>query len=148
MILDLVVLPVLGYDFAECLVRLPLFDLAVAGAVPLVFALGAPLSGDLTAVGALGVLHELLEHVRIVKLHDSFHVFLKLVLVWTEELASLVIRDVFPIAVFHDARTVLRDSLHYKTIFLSNRILLGHRKFLKGSEQVSQNRHLIERGLI
>jgi hypothetical protein len=60
-ILDVVVFSVLGNDFAKCLVRFPLFDLAFAGAVPLVLALRAPLGGSLAAVCTLGVLHKLLE---------------------------------------------------------------------------------------
>ena len=40
----------------------PLLDLALARAVPLVLALGASLSGCLSAIGALRVLHELLEY--------------------------------------------------------------------------------------
>ena len=55
----------------------PLFELTVARAVPLILALRASLSSDLTAIRALGVLHELLEDIRAVKLHDSVHVLLK-----------------------------------------------------------------------
>jgi hypothetical protein len=43
--------------------RLPLFELTLAGAVPLVLALLATLSRHLAAVGTLRVLHELLEDI-------------------------------------------------------------------------------------
>lgn len=103
---------------------LPLLELTLAGAVPLVLALGAPLGGYLAAVRALWVLHELLKNVGTVKLHDPVHVLLHRGLVHLEEFADLILGDVFPVSVFHDACTVLWDLLH------NERVLLGDGRLL------------------
>ena len=79
----------------------PSAHLAVSRAVPLVLALRAPLSGVFTAVAALGVLHELLVHVRGVQLHYPVHVLLERLLILSEEILDLVLSYLLPVPTFH-----------------------------------------------
>ena len=133
-ILVLVVLLVLRDDLAECLVRLPLLDLAVPRTVPLVLALGAPLRRHFPAIRALRVLHELFKHVRVVQFHYAVHVLLQRLLVLIEELPHLVVSNVLPVAVLHDLCSQLRDGLHNEAILLGDCVILGHGKFLERTQ--------------
>jgi hypothetical protein len=57
---------------------LPLLELAVAGAIPCVLASRASLFGWLATVCTLRIVHEVLEDLVCVKVHQSVEVFLLL----------------------------------------------------------------------
>ena len=75
------------------------------------------MSCNLTAIGTLRVVEELLEDVGVIKFHDPVHVFLDALLIVVEELTDLVVGDLAPIPVLHNLRPVLGDLLDNKAVF-------------------------------
>lgn len=103
-------------DRADGLVLLPLAQLAVAGTVPRLLALGTALRCERATICALWILHELLKHFVCVELHESVHVFLGLLAVWGEEVLHLVEGDLLPVASIQNARPQLRDHFHNESV--------------------------------
>lgn len=98
---------------------LPLLQLALPRAVPLVFAARTTLGGCFAAVSTLRVVHELLEDVGRVELHDAIHVFFEGFVVLGEEMLSLVGCNGFPVAVLH-LKPELGYLLHDEAVFGGN----------------------------
>jgi hypothetical protein len=101
----------------------PLFELALSGAVPLILASRAALSSCLPALSAFWIIHELLENIRAVQLHDPLHVLFQCFIILCEEVLHLVPSDLVPVPILH-LKSELRDMLHDETVLRWHWVLL------------------------
>lgn len=130
------------------LVGLPVPQLAVACAVPGLLALAAALRRRLATLRALGVVHELFEDLIRVQLHQTVHVFFRLLRVRREEVLHLVDSDILPVAPVDNARTQLWEHFDDEGARIFD-IRIGHQlHFFETAQHGRQHRQLIDQNLI